>query len=53
MGFIEVITAVLVALKLAAVIDWSWWGVFMPMIVTYSAAALFWALAIVFFASRR
>ena len=33
MGIIELITAVLIALKLFGVIDWNWFMVFLPEIV--------------------
>ncbi len=33
MGFLEVLTLIFIALKLFGVIAWSWWLVFLPMII--------------------
>ncbi len=31
MGFLEVLTVIFIVLKLAGIIDWSWWLVWAPM----------------------
>jgi len=36
MGFLETLTLVFIVLKLTAVIEWSWWQVFSPMLVGYA-----------------
>jgi hypothetical protein len=47
MGFTEVLTVLLIVLKLLGKINISWLMVFMPMIVVYAAIGLFIAAAIV------
>lgn len=39
-GFTGIILAILVALKIAGVIDWSWWIVLMPLWVEIGLVAL-------------
>lgn len=46
MGFLELLTALFVALKLFDVIDWSWWLVFAPMYVYVAVFIIY--LAFVF-----
>lgn len=36
MGFLETLTLVFIVLKLTAVIEWSWWQVFSPMLAGYA-----------------
>lgn len=46
MGFLEILTLIFVVLKLTAVIDWSWWWVFSPLV----PSILLWTvLAVSFF----
>ena len=45
MGFTEVLTIVFIALKLLAVIDWSWWLVLLPEIV---ACALYFSIVVIY-----
>lgn len=41
MGVAEFLTILFVALKLTAVIDWSWWLVLLPSIISFSIYAVF------------
>lgn len=34
-GFVGLLTIVFITLKLAGVITWSWWLVFLPMIISF------------------
>jgi hypothetical protein len=34
MGFLEVLTAIFIVLKLMGIISWSWWLVLLPVIVS-------------------
>lgn len=43
MGILELITIIFIVLKVAEVIDWSWWLVFAPMYV-YVAAFVGWLI---------
>jgi cytochrome c biogenesis protein CcdA len=36
MGFLETLTLVFIVLKLTAVIEWTWWQVFSPMLAGYA-----------------
>jgi len=36
MGFMEILTIIFVVLKLVGVISWSWWLVFLPVIISFS-----------------
>lgn len=47
MGILELITIIFIVLKVAEVIDWSWWLVFAPMYV-YVAAFAMWVAFTVF-----
>lgn len=40
-GFFGVLTAVLVGLKLAEVIDWSWWWVLSPTLIGWGITLVF------------
>lgn len=44
MGFAEVLTLILVLLKLFAVINVSWFIVFLPMILLYGIAVILWMI---------
>lgn len=39
-GFAAFLTLLFIALKLCGVIAWSWWLVFMPLIVVYGLTAI-------------
>lgn len=44
MGFLEVLTIIFVVMKLVGLIDWSWWLVLLPSIISvviYCAALFF------------
>ena len=47
MGILELLTIIFIVLKVAEVIDWSWWLVFAPMYV-YVAAFAVWVAFTVF-----
>ncbi|MFN2746948.1 MULTISPECIES: hypothetical protein [unclassified Bacillus (in: firmicutes)] len=36
MGFLELLTVILILLKAFGQIDWSWWLVFLPIIISFS-----------------
>ncbi|MBZ5212950.1 MULTISPECIES: hypothetical protein [Bacillus] len=36
MGFLELLTLIFILLKVFGQIDWSWWLVFLPVIVSFS-----------------
>jgi hypothetical protein len=40
MGFAEVLTLVLIILKVLELIDWSWWWVFSPLIASLCGALI-------------
>lgn len=46
-GFVGVLTAVFVGLKLAKVIDWSWWWVLSPIWIGWAIILGFGLLAII------
>lgn len=56
MGFIEVLTLILITLKLTGQIDWSWWGVFTPELFTlgfYVAAAIIATTGVLLISKRK
>lgn len=51
-GGFTLLTVVFACLKLAGVIDWSWWIVFLPMLVPAGIAVLVLVVALVFLILR-
>lgn len=55
MGIAEILTIIFVVLKLVGVISWSWWVVFLPLIIALGLYVLFIAISVMglFRMSRR
>jgi hypothetical protein len=48
MGILELLTIVFVVLKLIGTIDWSWWLVLLPAIVSVSLYIIWFIISVVF-----
>ena len=54
MGILEILTIIFVVLKLVGVITWSWWLVFLPMIICVGIYAIAFILhGVAFFKLKR
>jgi len=51
-GFAGLLTVVFIALKLCHVIDWSWWLVLAPILISISLGLFVMAIALAAYASR-
>lgn len=47
LGFSSILTIIFVLCKLFHVINWAWWVVFLPIIISFSIGLLFLAFALV------
>lgn len=52
-GFVGALTILFVALKLTGVIDWSWWWVLSPILISLSICALILLGVLVYFMVRK
>lgn len=48
MGILEILTIIFVVLKLVGVITWSWWLVFLPLIIAVGIYAIIFVLNVIF-----
>ena len=53
MGLLEVLTIVFVVLKLLGVIAWSWWLVFLPLIIAVGIYVIVFVLNVLFFVKMK
>lgn len=49
MGFVSGLQLLFIGLKLGGVINWSWWVVFLPFIISGSIVGLILMVALIFF----
>jgi hypothetical protein len=50
-GFSGMLAILFIGLKLAGIIDWSWWWVLSPMWIPLAILAVFFAIPLIFWAS--
>jgi hypothetical protein len=46
MYLFEIVTGVFIALKVFGIVDWSWWIVLLPEIISIGLAVIFWVVGI-------
>lgn len=53
MGILELLTIIFVVLKLVGVFTWSWWLVFLPLIIAVGIYATIFVLNVIFFVKTK
>ncbi|QEP53252.1 hypothetical protein BS46_gp70 [Acinetobacter phage BS46] len=52
-GFVGLLTIVFITLKLTGVITWSWWLVFLPMIISFGLWLIIMLCVLIYLASKK
>ena len=52
-GFVGLLTIVFITLKLTGVITWSWWLVFLPMIISFGLWLIIMLGVLIYLASKK